>query len=125
MEKERPFTTRELADRLGWTTTQISEMCRTGLIRAVKVKGRWLIPREEGKRLLAMGPLGKKILTVQAAINRSRLLRIASGRAGKNDHFWFGISFGRGRYALGRLMVLGLYLAFLKICKVIVERRDR
>jgi|Deesub1362A_J573_1020465.scaffolds.fasta_scaffold03131_7 excisionase family DNA binding protein len=125
MGRDRPFTTRELADRLGWTTSQISEMCRAGLIRAVKVKGRWQIPREEGERLLAMGPLDRKILAVEASISRSRLVRIASGRATKNDWFWFGVGFGRGRYAIGRLMVLSLYLAYLKVRRAIATRRNR
>jgi len=28
------FTTQELAERLGWKASQVSEMCRNGLIRA-------------------------------------------------------------------------------------------
>ncbi len=42
---------------------------------------------------------------MNAAIGRSRLARITTGRATKTDWFWFGMGFGRGRYALGRLIL--------------------
>lgn len=118
------FTTRELAERLGWEASEISEMCRAGLIRAEKRRGRWWIPREEGERLLELGPLDQRILAVEAAMSRSRLARIAGGRATKSDWFWFGVGFGRGRYAMSRLMVLSFYLAYLKLKRAILARRS-
>ena len=116
-ERREAFTTRALAESLGWPTSRVTELCRAGLIKAIKERGRWLIPKEEAKRFLTLGPLDRKIMLVKAAINRSRLMRVATGRATKGEMFWFGLGFGRGRYAMGRLGTLILYLAFLKVAR--------
>ena len=120
MEREW-LTTRELADRLGWSPAQVAEFCRQGLIRAEKVRGRWRIPCEEAQRLIATGPIDRKILEVKAAINRSRLVRAATGRATARELFWLGVGFGRGKFALGRLTALGLYLGYLKLRRVLAR----
>lgn len=119
------FTTRDLAESLGWPTSRITEMCRAGLIKAIKVGGRWLILKEEATRVLALDPLDRKIMLVEAAINRSRLVRIVKGKASPREMFWFGLGFGRGRYAIGRLLGLWSYLAFLKAAKFFRRRRYR
>lgn len=120
-KREKSLTTRELAERLGWEPARVAELCRLGLIRAEKVKGQWRIPAEEAERLLVTAPVERRILEVKAAINRSRLVRAATGRATARGWFWLGVGFGRGRFALGRLIVLGLYLACLELKRALAR----
>ncbi len=123
-EDEPFFTTRAVAERLGWKPSQVAEMCRAGLVRAVKVKGRWQIPQSEVERLSSFGPLELEILTVKAAIERSRLVRVAKGKATPREAFWFGLGFGRGRYAMGRLLALYAQLGLLKLLNLLRCKRS-
>lgn len=118
-ENHSYFTTRAVAERLGWNPSQVAEMCRQGLIKAVKVKGHWRIPQEEAEKLFKFGPLDLRILMVKSAIERSRMVRMAKGKATPREAFWFGLGFGRGRYAIGRLLILFVKLGFLKLLKFV------
>jgi len=126
MEDKRAIevtSTRGLAEALGWPTSRVTQMCRAGQIKAYKVKGRWWIPREEAERFLSLGPIDREIMLVKAAIERSRLVRVMRGKATPSEVLWFGLGFGRGRYATMRLFLLHAYLAYLKTLKFFKARR--
>ena len=111
-------TTREFALKYNLKVSEVRDMCRSGYIKAFKIRGIWHIPREE---LNKFSKLDLEIIKTKLALKHMRMYRVASGKATSKEYFWFGIGFGRGRFALGRIITLLLYLAFLKFAKKIKE----
>jgi len=119
---EEYLTTKEVADRFKVSASSVSLWCRNGLIEAEKAKGRWQIERSVVEKL---SDLDVKIMRTEAALGRKRATRIVNGKATPTEAFWFGMGFGRGRYAMGDLLIKGTYLGYLKIRRYLRERRRR
>jgi len=58
-----------------------------------------------------------QIRMVKAAFWRGRAARIAKGKASTTDYLWFGIGFGRGRYAGARYITLLFWMMILYLIK--------
>ena len=117
MINESYVTPKEFAEFLGISVNEVRAMCREGLIKAYKRMGKWNIPKSELDYFTTVGKIDLKIKRVELAIMKSRMYRVASGKATETELFWFSIGFGRGRFARSRLLLLSVYLALLKLYK--------
>lgn len=80
--------------------------------------------KKKNKRSLKMSeskrdPVDVSIKKVKRKIANSRMVRVATGKATSWELFWFMKGFGRGKYAIGRLIVLLLTLGILYPLKLI------
>ena len=57
---ERPLTTQEAADRLGYHPNHLRRLLRTGKVKGERIGQVWLIDRQEVERIKALqGPGGR------------------------------------------------------------------